>query len=137
MCLLRHMWTQPIGKAVILPLELEECIHLPQLKVTHRLGVKVIMFKHMPSLVLGMNLVFREFSSYCSLCQKVSNHCAYKHEVVQLFSNCTLLGITGSCDAWGVILTTLKAHTLLEQSLSHAVRLNTISYQLEIGIKMS
>lgn len=83
----------------------------------------------MPSLGVGMDLVFREFSSYCSLCQKVSNCCGYKHEVVLLFSNCTLLGITGSC-VWGIILTTLELHKLLDESLSQVVRLNTISYQL-------
>lgn len=91
------------------------------------------MFKHMPSLVLGMDLVFREFSSYC---QKVSNHCGYKHEVVRLFSNPTLLGVIGSCDIWGIILTTLELHKLLDKSLYHVVRLNTISYQLGIGIKI-
>ena len=62
------------------------------------------MLKHMPSLVLQMNLVFPERSSCYSLCHKLSNHCGYKHgyknEVIQLFSNCTLFGIIGSFDAW-------------------------------------
>lgn len=66
----------------------------------HLLGVKEIMLKYMPRLVPQMNLVFRECSSYYSVCQKVSNHCGYKHEVIQLFSNCTLFGIIGSFDAW-------------------------------------
>ena len=88
----------------------------------------------MPSLGLEMDLVFREFSSYCSLCQKVSNCCGYKHEVV-LFSNCTLLGIIGSY-VWGLILTALELHKLLDESLSQVVRLNTISYQLGIGINI-
>lgn len=97
------MWTQPIGKPVILLVELEYCIHLPWLKVTHLLGVKEVMFKHTPSSVLGMNLVFREFLVIIHSVKKSQItvvHVFKSHEEVQLFSNCTLPGITGSCDAW-------------------------------------